>query len=208
LNFGDEEEELINVKKDTTDSGVEELDDKKYSKFVEKTMQVIERITEVGLPEENHQIRIVTLRTFNAVLFLKHIAQQEQIEELIVAIYSINHEAARMINDIIIEHDATAELLISNLRNKAHRRKEIATKEIFMQNPRIKLMFASSHAKIMAIKTKAGNHYVLEGSGNLSFNSRIEQYVLDNDPKLYQFTYDWFQEIKTYLQGKKELEIT
>jgi len=79
---------------------------------------------------------------------------------------------------------------------------------MFVENPNIDHYFASAHSKIMGMKTESGNHYILEGSGNLSFNSRIEQYVLDNDEKLFNFTKNWMNEIKVYLKGKKELILT
>lgn len=98
-------------------------------------------------------------------------------------------------------------ILMSNLRNKAHREKEQITRDLFANNPKIDLFFASSHAKITAIKTK-NNHYVLEGYGNMSFNSRIEQYIIDNDKTLFDFTLNWINEIKEFLKGKKELILT
>lgn len=58
----------------------------------------------------------------------------------------------------------------------------------------------------MSFKT-AENYYTVEGSGNLSYNSRIEQYIIDNDISMFEFTKTWINEIKVYLQGKKELTI-
>lgn len=202
------EKELINVSKDTDNSGLESLDNPKYKKFVEKTNSIIYEIEDIGLPKENEQIRIVTFKSFNAAVFLKHIFDREEIKELLLVVYSINHEAAKMINDMINERSIKTTILMSNLRNKAHRKKEQLTRDMFVNNPNINLYFASAHSKIMAIKTKEGNHYILEGSGNLSFNSRIEQYVLDNDRKLFNFTKSWMKKIKQYLKGKKELVLT
>jgi hypothetical protein len=49
------------------------------------------------------------------------------------------------------------------------------------------------------------DYYTVEGSGNLSYNSRIEQAVIDNDKSLFEFTKSWIEEIKIYLKDKKEL---
>ena len=201
--------DLINVEKDTNDSGLELFEDEKYKRFIEKTYQVIEKIEEIGIPKENEQIRIVTFRTFNAAVFLKFLSDRFEIEKLILVVYSINAEAAQMINQLIInEKIDSCKILMSNLRNKAHRAKEQITRDNFVNNQKVDLFFASSHSKIMAIKTKCGNYFVLEGSGNLSFNSRVEQYILDNDKKLYEFTDEWTDKIKVYLKGKKELVLT
>ena len=60
----------------------------------------------------------------------------------------------------------------------------------------------------MAMRTNKGDNYVIEESGNLSFNSRIEQYCLSNDSKLFDFTSNWMDEVKVFLKGKKELILT
>lgn len=199
-------DELINVAKDTSDSGLEELEDEKYRRFIEKTYQVIESVEEIGLPKPGEQIRLVTFRSFNAAVFLAHICKSEKIEHLYLVVYSINAEAANMINTLINDGKiGRATILMSNLRNKAHRAKEQITRDNFVNNPKVDLFFASAHSKIMSMKTESGNYYSLEGSGNLSFNSRVEQYVLDNDQGLYNFTKNWMGKIKDYLKGKKEL---
>lgn len=209
LKAWDTTDELINVKKDTLDSGVEDLEDKKMKLYVEKTFQVIQQIKEIGLPKKNEQLRLVTFRSFNAVAFLSYIAELEEIEEILLVVYSINAEAAAIIEKMVSEGKIKkAIVLMSNLRNKAHRAKEQITRDSFVNNPNIDLFFASCHSKVMQIKTKCGNHYAIEGSGNLSFNSRVEQYVIDNDEKLYNFTKDWMLEIKTFLKDKKELILT
>jgi hypothetical protein len=202
-------DELINVKKDTDNSGLEELEDSKYKKFIKKTYQVIQNIEELGLPNINEQIKIITFRSFNAAIFLKYIAEKEGIENMQLVVYSINGEAALMIDDLfkkgLIDK---GQILMSNLRNKAHRQKEQITRDLFVENPKIDLFFASSHAKILSLKTKKGNYYSLEGSGNLSYNSRVENYCIDNDEKLYNFHCNWMEDIKSFLKGKKELVLT
>jgi hypothetical protein len=210
ISFEEEKkEELINVSKDTTDSGLECFEDEKYKKFVQKCYQVIDKINDLGLPEKEEQLRIVTFKTFNASIFLKYLADNFEIEECIMVVYSINAEAGLMINDLVEKGKIKkCKILMSNLRNKAHRKKEQITRDNFVDNPNIDLFFASAHSKIISVKTKCGNYYSIEGSGNLSFNSRIEQYVIDNDKDLYNFTDKWTEKIKDYLKGKKELVLT
>jgi hypothetical protein len=196
------------VSKDTNDSGVEETEDKSLRLYKEKTYKVIEYISEIKLPNENEQIRLITKRSFNSVAFIQFICEKEIIEHLILVVYSFNHEAAKIIEELINNGKIKkATVFMSNLRNKAHRQKEQLTKDLFIRNPKIKLIFASSHAKIVAMKTNENNHYIIEGSGNLSYNSRIEQYVIDNCVKLYDFTIKWIDEIQEYLKNKKELII-
>ena len=126
-----------------------------------------------------------------------------------IAAFSINYEASRFIDEMIknglIEK---ATILMSNLRNRAHREKEQITRDMFVDNPNIDLFFACSHAKIFSMETEKGNFYTVEGSGNLTYNSRIEQYSIDNDEGLFLFTKKWMDETKQFLKGKKELVLT
>lgn len=195
------------VEKDTKDSGVEELEDKMLKLYKEKTFYVIQNLDKIGLPKKNEQIRIITLRSFNAIAFLQWVQEKSGlvIDEALFCIYSINHEAAVIIDEMVTSGKInTATILMSNLRNKAHRQKEQMTKDYFINNPNIELIFASSHSKIMSFKI-ANDYYTVEGSGNLSYNSRIEQAVIDNDKSLFDFTKSWIQEIKAFLKNKKEL---
>lgn len=200
--------EIESVSKDTMDSGVEDTEDKLLKLYKEKTCQVIERINEIKLPKQKEQIRLITKRSFNSIAFLKHISETENIINIVCAVYSINHEAAQVIDELLkTDKIKKATILISNLRNQAYRKKEELTKKLFIDNPKVRLIFACSHAKIISFETNKGNYYTIEGSGNLSYNSRIEQYIIDNDKVVHDFTLNWIEEILIYLQGKKELEV-
>lgn len=201
--------DLINVEKDTNKSGLEAFGAEKYKHSVKSTFEIIHEIEDLGIPEDGEQIRFVTFKSFNGALFLNHICETEIIEHLYMSVYSFNYDASVLVNDLINEGKIKrATILMSNLRNKAHREKEQMTRDMLVDNPNVDLFFASSHAKIMAMKTQSGNHFVLEGSGNLSFNSRIEQYCFDNNKGLFEFTEKWMREIKVFLEGRKELVLT
>jgi len=206
--FGDEPD-LINVEKDPEKSGLEEMEDRALARYCEKHTALIAKVEEFGLPAPGHQFRLITKRTFNAIQFLEYIVGRETITDLKMAIYSINFYAAKILMRLINEGKIQqVEILMSNLRNKAHREKEEIVRKMFLEHPRIVLFFASSHAKTFSCSTSKGNYYTVEGSGNLAFNSRLEQYVIDNDKALYDFSCSWMSEIKVFLEGKKELEYT
>lgn len=186
--------------KDPIRSGLEGMADAEMRAYLQKTGAVIDRIAEVGLPKPGEQLRLVTRRQFNAVEFLTHIAAIEGVEHLAAAIYSINYTAARlMVKMIDGGMIGSANILMSNLRNGAHREKEVVVRELFERHERISLFFCSSHAKVMAMRTRTGNSYVIEGSGNHANNSRVEQYVIDNDEGVYLWTVGWMDEIRRYL---------
>jgi hypothetical protein len=200
---------FINVEKDPVESGLEQMEDRAFTRYAEKHYAMIDKIEELGLPAKGQQFRLITRRTFNAIQFLEYIVHQENvIVDLKMAIYSINYYAAKILIGLIEEGKIKkAEILMSNLRNKAHREKEEIVKEMFIGNPNISLFFASSHAKMFSCRTRKGNYYTLEGSGNLAYNSRVEQYVIDNDKAMYEFSCSWMNDIKEFLKDKNELEV-
>lgn len=195
----------ITATKDPEISGLEEMQDNLLQIHKKKVAKVIERIAEMGLPKKNEQFRLVTRRAFNAVELLQFIvAAGDKIVDLKMAVYSINFFAALILLEMIDRNDiGRCEILMSDLRNKAHREKEIIVNEKFSGHPRIDLWFCHSHAKIISCRTESGNFYTIEGSGNHAYNSRIEQYVIDNDRAVYDFTCQWMAEIRNFIERKK-----
>ena len=194
------------VVKDPRLSGLEGMEDAILQTYRRKISAVVSRLAEIGLPKPGEQFRLITRRSFNAIEMLEYILRREPVTELRMAIYSINYYAAQ----ILVEHLASrrigsAEIMMSNLRNAAYRVKEEIVKNQLLRLPNVTLWFCSSHAKIMACRTASGQHYIIEGSGNHAYNSRLEQYVIDNDPEIYQFTGRWMEDIKSFLRDKKEL---
>jgi len=201
------ETQYIDVSNDEKKSGVELTDDKVLHRYLKKTHQVIRYIDEMTLPSAGGQIRLVTKRSFNTIAFLTYICSQQPVEFMYLVVFSINYEAALIIEKLLRDRKIkNAEILISNIRNYGHRDKERAVKELFVNNPHCKLFFCSSHAKVIALQA-GSNYYVVEGSGNLTYNSRIEQYVIDNDKELFDFTRDWMLGIKNYLTELKAKEL-
>jgi len=59
----------------------------------------------------------------------------------------------------------------------------------------VKTSFYHSHAKIFLAKTKCDKYIVFEGSGNLSDNARLEQYLFENNKETYEFHKNWIENI-------------
>lgn len=182
------------------------IEDKLYKIYKEKTYKTIDKIIEIGLPETNQQIRLITMKSFNTIAFIELIAHKEKINNLILVIFAINYQAAQslieMKNQGLIKN---IELIVSSVRNAGYSIKSKAV-ELLSQESDIKMCFVNSHAKISAIETNE-NFYIIEGSGNYSYNGRIEQYVIDNDKLLFDFTKTWIEEMKLSMQNHKDFKI-
>jgi hypothetical protein len=175
------------------------LSDKLFKKFTKKNLQVIRKVKEIGLPDKYEQLRLITTHPFNSISIVDYISKSEIIEDAIFVIFAINQSAARMlINMKESGRILKAKFIISSIRNAGHVSKSLAVdmlKEHFTD-----LIYVNSHAKISLLKTNKDNYYNIEGSGNFSFNGRLEQYIIDNDIELYDFSKDWIKEIEQYKQ--------
>lgn len=196
------ESKLKNKKLDLIEDGNLDIDDQLLKKYQEKTAQTINKITNIGLPKKGEQIRLITMKSFNSIAFIQLIAEKEGISKCVLVIFAINIQAAKILLDLFDRGlILNLELVVSSVRNAGYSIKSKAV-ELLSQNNNIKLMFVNSHAKISAICTQKGNNYVIEGSGNFSYNGRIEQYIIDNDVKLFNFTENWIDEIKSKMKTK------
>ena len=170
-----------------------EIEDKILKIFVEKTNQVIKKVDEIGLPQQKQQLRIITMQPFNAVSLIKMIAERETVVDALFVIFAINKHAAHVLIDLKEKKLLNnCRLLVSQIRNAGHKSKSLA---VDLLKPHFDVSFFNSHAKIMIMKTVKGNFYSIEGSGNMSFNGRLEQYVIDNDEDIYNFSKEWISEV-------------
>jgi predicted DNA binding protein len=188
---------------DKIEDGNAELSDKLYKSYQEKTFQVIKKVKETGLPNDGQQLRLITMSSFNSIAFIKLISDTEVIEEMILVIFAINISAARILIDLFESGKIKKmKLVVSSIRNAGYTIKSKAV-EMLSKQSKIEMMFVNSHAKISAIRT-ANNHYVIEGSGNFSYNGRIEQYIIDNDQDLFNFTKNWIIDMQKSMKAFKD----
>lgn len=68
-------------------------------------------------------------------------------------------------------------------------------KEFCESNENTNAVFVHNHTKIAIAKTSKGERYVFEGSGNMSDNARIEQYVFEQSRLMYDFHKNWMDEV-------------
>ena len=145
------------------------------------------------------------MKSFNSVSLINLVARNEIINELILVIFAINMKAAR--NIIELKDSGSIKelvLIISSIRNAGHELKSNAVK--MFVNKGYEITFVNSHAKISALRTD-NNYYVIEGSGNMAANGRIEQYIIDNDPKLFDFTKRWIKEMKSKMSCNADFKV-
>lgn len=148
-------------------------------------------------PKKNEQYRIITQKQFNAYSLIYNVIQDSIIDEMYIAIYRINESAVNNIIDLIETNKIKkATFIISSFFNQTKKPEKwaITLKEYASKKENINHVYTWNHSKIVAIKT-GEDYYVFEGSGNMSDNARIEQYVYENSKIMYNFHKSWMEEL-------------
>jgi len=149
-------------------------------------------------PKKNEQWRIVTEKQFNAYALILHILQKNIIEEMYLAIYRINEPTVNSIIDLIEKRKIKkANFVISIFFNQTKKPEiwALKLKEFADKNKNVKHIYVHNHAKIVALKTNNENYFIFEGSGNMSDNARIEQYIYENNEKIFNFHKQWIENL-------------
>lgn len=149
-------------------------------------------------PKPGEQWRIVTEKQFNSFALVSHLLQTRTIEEMYLAIYRINEPTV----DALIEYITSgrvkkATFIISSFFNQTKKPEKwaIKLKEFADSRENCSHVYAHNHSKVLAVKCSDGNHFVFEGSGNMSDNARIEQYIFENCEETYRFHKKWMSEL-------------
>ena len=148
-------------------------------------------------PKKNEQYRIITEKQFNAYALILHLLQTEIIEEMYLAIYRINQPTVDSLIDLIESNKIKkSTFVISNFFNQTKKPEKwaIKLKNFCDKNDRCKHIYIHNHSKVLAIKTKE-NYFIFEGSGNMSDNARIEQYIYEESKDVFLFHKKWMSEL-------------
>lgn len=191
-------------KRKTDQSIIAEHLNEKESNFKSGSIQIsteqlfffkIKKLNEItAVPKPGQQFRIVTQNAVNSFDFILAILHEETIEELICAFYRIGKKVIQEIKDL---QDKNKIQHVHFLVNDAIPKLTPDCYNLLksLESDKWILRLENNHTKIILIKTNKGNHYVIEGSGNLSINARIEQYSFDNNEQLFNFHSNWIKSL-------------
>jgi len=180
----------------TTETKREYLARVKYDKIVCERASNFQAIVG-GELKEGIQYRLVTDMSFNAITVIEYLLKYYKIAELYIVVYKMNNKSFDFLRKII-KADAIKTGFIVSTFFRANKQYERWAKEIKILSDttkNIKTTFCNSHAKVFLAKTTCGKHIVFEGSGNLSHNERIEQYIFENNKEVYKFHKQWIDDI-------------
>lgn len=163
-------------------------------------------------PAEGEQWRIITEKQFNAFALVLHLLQTREIEEMYLAVYRINEPTVSTLMEMIDKGKIRkATFVISSFFNQTKRPEKwaIMLKEYADGRENCHHVYTHNHSKVLAVRTSKGEHFVFEGSGNMSDNARIEQYVYEQSRETYEFHKKWMSELaKKADSGEKKKKST
>lgn len=173
-------------------------DRKLYLRFLERQYVRVRKLTDLMecLPAENEQIRFITQQNFNAFAIFLYLLENKQMEEVYMTTYSVDRHTIQGIIEIVEkEQPFTLTILLASLvkHDKPLLRQKLI--DLAKYNENVHYAEAYNHTKLIAVKTKCGEYYVMEGSGNLSANARIESYLFENSKDSFLFHKAWINDI-------------
>ena len=171
---------------------------KLYSKNLRIHTQKAAQLNQlVPLPKEGEQYVIVTEKQFNAFALICGLIENNTIDEMHLAIYRINQPTVQAIIDFIEAGKIKkGTFIISNFFNQTKKPEQWAVmlRDYCQGNKDFQHIYTHNHAKVLIARVKK-DYYVLEGSGNMSDNARIEQYRYENNKQVFDFHKEWMTSI-------------
>lgn len=156
--------------------------------------QSLDKLNKIAeLPKPGQQTHIVTQNAINSFDFILAILANSTIKTLHIAFYRIGKKVVTELHELLksgkIEH---IHLLINDGFPKLVPDCWNLIKSL--ESEHFKIRVENNHTKIILADTETDT-YIIEGSGNLSINARIEQYIIMNNPEVYNFHKTWIEAI-------------
>ena len=164
----------------------------KYDDIICKKTKTFTDIIGDGLTK-NIQYRFVTEQSFNAIVVIDYLLKRYELIEIYIAVYRMNLVSVNKLKSIIDNENIKCSILLSSFFRE-NKKYEKWAEELVMyaeKKSNVEVFFALNHAKVFIAKTKDLRHIVFEGSGNLSDNARIEQYLIEDSEVTYNFHKEW-----------------
>ena len=138
-------------------------------------------------PKVNHIYFLWTQNQFNSVTFILYIIKNfSVIDNLIFSTYAINE---RIVNSLVKNYDnGTIRQISIFISDTVQSRNAKVNDLLKMQAEKHgwQIIYAWNHSKVMLMQS-GENYFCIEGSGNLSDNSRFENYIFTNNKTVYDF---------------------
>lgn len=135
-----------------------------------------------------------SLKSFNAFSFIKYvITERGRIDELILSSYNITkmifETLMRLVDNRLISH---LHLTLSDVAKTRFPQIYDLVNGESAKRDQVDVLYMWNHSKVSLMRS-GDDHFIVEGSGNFSENSRHEQYIFMNSKEIYEFRGEWIR---------------
>lgn len=144
------------------------------------------------VPEPDEIFFLWTVNSFNAFTFIPWlINHHKHVHELVISTYSINSKIINALTGFIDNALVDSVYILISDSAKFRIPKVVDhLNQIADSHTAFSVRYAWNHSKVTLIRA-ADHHYVIEGSGNFSENSRHEQYIIIDSKQVFDFRKKW-----------------
>jgi len=135
-----------------------------------------------------------SLKSFNAFAFIKYvITERGKVDELTLSSYNITkvifETLMRLVDNGLITH---LHLTLSDVaKTRFPQIYDLVNGEADKRD-QVDVLYMWNHSKVSLMRSE-DDHFIVEGSGNFSENSRHEQYIFANSKEIYEFRREWIR---------------
>ena len=140
---------------------------------------------------EGYQTRIITNNAVNAIVVLSLISERYEMDEVYICVYRMNQKAVNWIRDELAFASVKTLVLLSSFTKGYVKAEKWFEAVKSLESDRFVVKTGCLHAKIFCCQTKCGKFFIFEGSGNLSDNSKLEQYIIEQNEDVFNFHKNW-----------------
>lgn len=166
--------------------------------------------SELGdLPKENEAIYIWLQGNFIfGDFFVQYITENElDVDSLTIISLSIAKNTIEALNELIVQDWVlNIDLMLSGYFIRTEKIKHTHTIELLEkyveENKDFKVFVSNTHQKIALMQLADGRKIVFHGSANMKGSQNYEQLMIENNPKLYDFNYNYFNQLKENQDGR------
>ena len=149
-----------------------------------------------SLPKANEILAVKSNGVSDVGSIYSYIAEREIIEEAYISTWIISRENIDRLKDDLDSGVLESMYFALSTRLKQLKKSNYAYfVESMKDRSNVRFKVLNNHAKVFSLKTKNGNHYTVNGSGNWTKNPRIEFYTIHNSVELFQFNKEWIKEL-------------
>jgi hypothetical protein len=146
------------------------------------------------LPSPGEIFFLWSLKSFNAFSFIKYvITERGKLDELVLSTYNITkvifETLMRLVDNGLVTH---LHLTLSDVAKTRFPQIYDLVNGESAKRDQVEVLYMWNHSKVSLMRT-GDDHFIVEGSGNFSENSRHEQYIFMNSKEIYEFRREWIR---------------